>query len=403
MTWKMLDKAPTESNARDVFVLNRTSDYISLLGINPKFLSDKNIHITRQAILVIKSMTDFDRKNVIDDIYKIINNPNKSSLIKHRVNPFWRIARNMNPFTSYHFLILYRISDIGSIVIEEIMIDNELHGSKLKSKQQRTMLYDVRKKSDARYTKDKCSNSEIEDALNSWDSYGAEIINKVNCEHVTINGMNNDYNTASKLMGVHTDVAYRKDNIVRYNLFHNPTDGGVFDLAECIFDQTRIFKSRNAQQLASLMIKSQGERRKVKWTVHSQGAIIFRSALEEVRKQRPNLRLEGHELAVHSPGGNYGILAVKAKNIGMKVQELRSNPADFVPNVIGLNGMTSLTKMNLSLSPVFIWACFLSKTIGGSPHSLPYLGLDTYEKQLRENSAKQKARVVGKYAKIGKH
>jgi len=146
MTWKMLNKTPTESNARDVFVLNRISDYISSLGINPKILSDKDINITRQAILVIKSMTGFDRKNVMKDIYKIIKNPHKSSLIKHRVNPFWRIARNINPFTNYHFLILYRVSDIGSIVIEEIMIDNELHGSKLKSKQQRTMLYDVRKK-----------------------------------------------------------------------------------------------------------------------------------------------------------------------------------------------------------------------------------------------------------------
>ncbi|TNZ97817.1 hypothetical protein CGK36_23970, partial [Vibrio parahaemolyticus] len=173
--------------------------------------------------------------------------------------------------------------------------------------------------------------------------------------------------------------------------------------AECIFDQTRIFKSRNAKQLASLIIKTQSERRRVKWTVHSQGAIIFRSAIEEVKNLRPELRLDGHELAVHSPGGNYGILSMKAKRLGMKVQPLRANPADFVPNVIGLNGVTSITKMNLSLSPVFIWACFLSKTIGGSPHSLPYLGLNTYEKQLRESGARQKARVIGKYAKIGKH
>lgn len=41
---------------------------------------------------------------------------------------------------------------------------------------------------------------------------------------------------------------------------------------------------------------------------------------------------------------------MKAKHLGMKVQPLRANPADFVPNVIGLNGVTSITKMNLSLS-----------------------------------------------------
>ncbi|HHX8509461.1 MULTISPECIES: hypothetical protein [Vibrio] len=403
MTWEILNQKPTESNARDVVVLNRFSNFLGQFDIDPRILDKRDVKITRQAILVIQAMTDFDRKNVIKDIYKIIDNPKRASLTKHSRNPFWRLARNIDPFRAYHFLILYRISDSGSVVIEEIMLDSKLHGSKLESKKQRTMLYDVRKETKSRYSEDKNTNEDIQSALNSWDGKGANIIPKINCEHVTINGMNNDYDTASKLMGVHTDVAYRKDNIVRYNLFHNPTDGGVFDLAECIFDQTRIFKSRNAKQLASLIIKTHSERRRVKWTVHSQGAIIFRSAIEEVKSLRPELRLDGHELAVHSPGGNYGILSMKAKRLGMKVQPLRANPADFVPNVIGLNGVTSITKMNLSLSPVFIWACFLSKTIGGSPHSLPYLGLNTYEKQLRESGARQKARVIGKYAKIGKH
>ncbi|HHC7245271.1 TPA: hypothetical protein ACN38Z_003544, partial [Vibrio parahaemolyticus] len=57
----------------------------------------------------------------------------------------------------------------------------------------------------------------------------------------------------------------------------------------------------------------------------------------------------------------------------------------------------------LELEPCFYLGLFFSKTIGGSPHSLPYLGLNTYEKQLRESGARQKARVIGKYAKIGKH
>ncbi|TOO50055.1 hypothetical protein CGH34_26195, partial [Vibrio parahaemolyticus] len=78
------------------------------------------------------------------------------------------------------------------------------------------------------------------------------------------------------------------------------------------------------KQLASLIIKTQSERRRVKWTVHSQGAIIFRSAIEEVKNLRPELRLDGHELAVHSPGGSYGILSMKAKRLGMKVQPIRA-------------------------------------------------------------------------------
>ncbi|MDF5144379.1 hypothetical protein P3609_26730, partial [Vibrio parahaemolyticus] len=104
MTWEMPNQKPTESNARNVVVFNRFSNFLGQF--------------------------DIDRKNVIKDIYKIIDNPKRASLTKHRRNPFWRLARNIDPFRTYHFLILYRISDSGSVVIEEIMLDSNLHGSK---------------------------------------------------------------------------------------------------------------------------------------------------------------------------------------------------------------------------------------------------------------------------------
>ena len=55
------------------------------------------------------------------------------------LNPVWlhtfKTLIEVGHFTqTAHFLILYRISDSGSVVIEEIMLDSNLHGSKLESK-----------------------------------------------------------------------------------------------------------------------------------------------------------------------------------------------------------------------------------------------------------------------------
>lgn len=139
MTWEMPNQKPTESNARNVIVFNRFSNCLGQFDIDPRILDKREVKITRQAILVIQARTDFDRKNVIKDIYKIIDNPKRASLTKHRRNPFWRLARNIDPFRTYHFLILYRISDSGSVVIEEIMLDSNLHGSKVRVKKNKEL------------------------------------------------------------------------------------------------------------------------------------------------------------------------------------------------------------------------------------------------------------------------
>ncbi|EIU7612192.1 hypothetical protein L3I75_001067 [Vibrio vulnificus] len=403
MTWKLINQNPTVSNARDVIPINESCSHLAKLGINPKILGDGEINLTRQALMAFKLMTDFDKKNVIKDIKYVIKNPNSACLVKHKANPFWRIARNINPFKNYHFMIIYRLTDSGTIVIEDIVLDTSLHGRRVESKHQRTLLYDIEKVGKARYSEENCLKKDVQNALEAWNANGSRIVPKINREHVAVNGMNNDYNTAAKLMGVHTDIAYQDDNVAIYNLFHNPTDGAGYDLVECLFDKTRIFKSRNSQQLASLILKAQSEKRKVKWTVHSQGAIIFRSALEQVLLKRPGLSLEGHELAVHAPGSHYSILSILAKSLRMNVQKLRANPGDFVPNIIAFNGITSLTKLKLSSNPDLIRACLHSTTEGGSPHTLPYLGLRTYERQLRELGLEKRANLISKYEKKGKY
>ncbi|WP_229617215.1 hypothetical protein [Vibrio parahaemolyticus] len=71
MTWEMPNQKPTESNARNVVVFNRFSNFLGQFDIDPRILDKREVKITRQAILVIQAMTDFDRKSVIKDIYKL--------------------------------------------------------------------------------------------------------------------------------------------------------------------------------------------------------------------------------------------------------------------------------------------------------------------------------------------
>ncbi|MDF4410795.1 hypothetical protein P3385_00960 [Vibrio parahaemolyticus] len=71
MTWELPNQKPTESNARNVVVFNRFSNFLGQFDIDSRILDKREVKITRQAILVIQVMTDFDRKNVIKDIYKL--------------------------------------------------------------------------------------------------------------------------------------------------------------------------------------------------------------------------------------------------------------------------------------------------------------------------------------------
>ena len=208
--------------------------------------------------------------------------------------------------------------------------------------------------------------------------------------------MQNNLDKAAWLMGAHLDVAYHKDDFDTYTFFHNPTDRMFYDVVECIFDKRKGTKSQNAQHLAAILYQNQQQGKKIKWVVHSQGAIIFIAALEEYRKSHTAL-LSSQQVAIHAPDAFVPRLVASAKQLGMTVHQPRSNPFDLVPNVAGAN--------NLSPSSLVRSLKFMGLTLGGteltSPHTLPYLGLETYHTQLRLAGNHSRAKDVLKY--INKH
>ena len=163
---------------------------------------------------------------------------------------------------------------------------------------------------------------------------------------------------------------------------------------ECAFDKRQGNKSHNAQHLAAVLAQNNQQGKKVKWLVHSQGAIIFCAALEHYRIHYGK-KLTTQEVAIHGSGANIERFKIVASNLKMTINSVRNNPYDLVPNIAGGN---DLSASSLARSMKFKGAVFgKNSNPGVSPHTLPFLGLITYADQLQLFGDISKATVVRKF------
>ncbi|MGF1726533.1 hypothetical protein [Photobacterium nomapromontoriensis] len=382
MTWKFAGR----TDAFDSFSVNNRSvkgleTFLSGL-ISPSLFSSKKINISRQALIMLASMNEYDQKQVVKEMYYVSANPSSQSVVRHKKNPLIRIYRTKYPFKNYHYLITCMLKQ-GEVVIHDIAFDERLHGSKIeKNSHQRTKMYHVSKKEGATGEYDGTQNNEaVQLLMAEWDAAEARPTSNVRTVHVTVNGMMNDYTKAAGLMGIHTQVAYQQDKPKEYTLFHNPSDGAPLDLIECSFDKT--WKtSHNAKHLAAVMKHCAQHGQRVKWTVHSQGAIIFNSALQYIERNYPAVRLTNQELVVHAGGTNTVKIGRKALKLGLKVNHDRTrvNPFDLVPNIFGGEKKAAGSSLMKCLKSMGLLLNNIDMTI--SPHTLPYFGIESYRQQL---------------------
>lgn len=387
MSWTKLNK---KLNANSLMALDAQScrDYGVKLSQNFPF---HKVKFTCQSLAMLAQFNDYDQKMVEKDIQHICTHPNAKNSVKHSQNPFRRLWRTKYPFRTYHFLIVYEVR--ASIInIDDILFDEQLKGKKSNTSAERTMLYQVERQNNMAYKK-AMDDKEMEKLKGAW-SNTPEATTQVNTMHAAVNGMNNDLVKASWLMGTHVDAAYQSDDIKAYTLFHNPTDKTFLDGAECAFDKRLGRKSHNAQHLAAVLAQNNQQAKQVKWVAHSQGAIIFCAALEHYRKNYSG-NLTTQQLAIHGSGSNLDRLKNKANKAGMKVTSIRNNPFDLVPNIAGAN---DLSPSSLARSFKFAGLVF-GDNVGASPHTLPFLGLNTYATQLRLAGNKEKALMVTKFIK----
>ncbi len=361
-------------------------------GINITFVKNQNIQITHQALIMLASLNFYDQQQVLNEIHYVVEHPKTASKPNPNPSLLKRLYRTRYPFDKYHYLIEYKTNSNDQVVIHEIYYDKNLLGKRdTDHSLERTAMWHVKRRPSGNQVYDSAKTRDELDILRTeWDL--GDPVHQIGTEHAAVNGMLNELGKATWLMGVHSQVAYPEDDIRNYTLFHNPSDNGAFDLIESAFDKRRGKKSHNAQHLAAVLKQRQMQGKPTKWLVHSQGAIIFTAALEHFRSHYSG-SLTKQEVAVHGSGANMHRIKSIAHALGMKVHPERNNPFDLVPNLAGNNDWSG---SSLKRSLQFAGLVFRGEPLA-SPHTLPYLGIETYKTQLQMLGYDKKAAQVQQY------
>ncbi|WP_413662607.1 hypothetical protein ACG1BZ_15500 [Microbulbifer sp. CNSA002] len=116
-------------------------------------------------------------------------------------------------------------------------------------------------------------------------------------EYAAINGMLNELDYATELMGAHVQHAFGK-GVTEFTLFHNPTGDLLADGWESFRDKIG-WTTDVAKQFSAVLGNIQSRGKGVSWVAHSQGGIIFSEAVRYNGGNLSNLRV-----AFHSGGNN---------------------------------------------------------------------------------------------------
>ncbi|WP_431687238.1 hypothetical protein [Hahella sp. NBU794] len=346
----------------------------------------KQVFITREANQFLLNLNDYQKNEVYRALSKIVSEGGyglTSGGLKTRP---MAMRSKTDAIAAAGILNLVYSVNSEKIVVNAIGLNNEAIGYKNPVSQEQTCLYEISRKSSVRYD-EYSSAQDIQDLTGAWGEPIGVI--EIKTDHAAVNGMQNPLDKARWLMGVHLDTAYWDDQISRYTLFHNPTQGFVQDVFECI--QDKIGSSKAAKQLAAIMVDCQRKGRTVKWVCHSQGGIIFSRAVELVN--RMGVTLEGQKVAIHA-GGNKKRRAAKAfDSAKLEVVDMdRDSPFDFVPNLAGGN--------NWSWSSIRRCYQFAKLVVSDknpmqtSPHTLPFLSLECSIRHLQMNGYEDEANRV---------
>lgn len=361
---------------------------------------DRKLILGDEALRMLRALNDFDRRKVADELLEVANHPNRLDADTGRRNWFQRLLPTRYPFKGYHYKIRYAIVPGRPVVVIDIYLDKELLGPDLPDSMQRNTLYRVNKIGTARFTPEfkRLGNKpeEVTEALSSsWNRANPTPTYRVDTLHAAVNGMQNNLARAAWLMGTHLETAFAEDTrpVDSYTLFHNPTDGMRRDLFECAFDKQSVTEcSHNSQHLAAVMKEAQQRGHRTRWVAHSQGAIIFSAAVEFALKHYAK-RLDCHSVCLHGVGCNIKQATLTCARAGITIERVRNNPFDLVPNLCGPNDL-SLSGLERSLK--FRGLVFGDDPLA-SPHTLPYLGLDTYVEQLAFTGHHELARYARQF------
>lgn len=344
----------------------------------------RKVMLTDQACRMLRSLNDYDREKVSEEILRLSENPNAPDLSHHRHHGFMRLKKQRYPFKGYHYLIKFAVLE-NRILVHDIYYDRVLMVPQPVPGMERNALYRIDRKGDARF-EEKPARGITDQLVKSWETQEPVPTHRIETRHAAVNGMQNNLVKAAWLMGTHVDAAYRADAPDKYTLFHNPSEGGGEDLYECTTDKRflnpgvrfgRNSYSANVSHLAAVLRETQQRGHSTHWVAHSQGAIIFARAVG-LHNSIYGGSLNCHKISLHGAGCSISNAKMVCAQAGIEVLAVRNNPFDLVPNIAGGN---DLSRSGLARSIKFRKLVLGDDSLA-SPHTLPYLGLETYHHQL---------------------
>lgn len=296
---------------------------------------------------------------------------------QHKLYPnFFRAKRD--PGVAGNFVIQYEVLS-DRVTVTRVGLNKQALVPQERMRDERAALYRVERNAALNFHHDMT----LDDVKSLTQAWNLKLpVTQVKTRHAAVNGMLNDLTKATWLMGTHIGVAFATDQVNEYTLFHNPSETPLLDFYESVRDNLGI-TTENARHFAAVLADVQKQGQPVKWVVHSQGGIIFKQAVAyHIKTQGPNASLNKNSVVFHA-GGNNAVETLKLlTQVGIaKLAPDRNNPFDLVPALAGRN----------NLSPA-IWKRvlqFWGKVKGTpgsspaeSPHTLPYIGLEAYQRFL---------------------
>lgn len=349
--------------------------YNSDAGLGRK-QSGRPLYIEPAALKTLEHLNDYDMKQVSKSIQSLASIPFPIDGEQQTHRPDFFKAKQQSG-TAGNFVIKYFVT-VNAITITNIHLNLGALGPKPVSKNERASLYHVERKNGARFNSN-MSLQDVERLEEAWRLSRPRY--EVTTSHAAVNGMLNNLNKAAWLMGVHADSAYYEDNIKEFTLFHNPSESSKLDFYECVRDNLG-FTTEVAQHLSAVLRDVQRKGNPVKWTVHSQGGILFKQAIKHHIKNYGGSPLDKNSVVFHAGGNNKKETQSLLDAVRIKKEAPdRDNPFDIVPNLAGRN--------DLSFNSVKRSIQFWNKVKGEnnsstaeSPHTLPFISLEAYHRFL---------------------
>jgi len=189
-----------------------------------------------------------------------------------------------------------------------------------------------------------------------------------------VNGQSSIHQRAIILMLTHVRHAYG-EHLSEYTLFHNPSDGRIWDSYESSLDK-RGHTTGVAKELSKALQGVQNAGKPVNWVAHSQGGIIFTQAVRH-HLAHGGGPLDKNAVKFHASANNNrqsdSILA-QAK---IKVHGYNNRPFDFVPK-LGGNDLSTGKIIGSITHSLYVTRSSEKR----SPHTLPYDGMENYVKNM---------------------